>query len=149
MNKPLLIGAVSAIALSACANMKLDGGGEAGIGVLDQICATPQVRCIDVVIQGGAITQVNDADFNGPNHLILWRLNPAAAPYAFPPKGIELKPTSAVPPANEFNCRPVAQGRLFICSNRNTVARTYTYTVTLKPDAGGSSITFDPKIINN
>jgi hypothetical protein len=148
MNKPILIGAAMALALTGCANMPTDGGKPLATSTLDDICATAAVRCIDVVVQNGAITQVLDADFTGPNHLILWRLSPATAPYTFPDKGIELKASSPVPPANEFNCRPVAQRHLFFCSNRNTVARTYTYTVTLK-DAAGNSIAKDPRIFNN
>jgi hypothetical protein len=147
MNKSGLLGAATALALAACANMGVDGSGVASATVLDDICATAEVRCIDVVIQGGAITQVTDEKFIGANHLILWRLNPTTTGFTFPAKGIDFKPTSPAPPANEFNCRPVAHGNLYFCSNRNTVVRTYTYTVTLK-NAAGNTITFDPKIIN-
>ena len=91
MNRSLLIGAVSTLALSACANMK---GFDAGAGpatVLDDLCNTNQVRCIDVVISNGAITAVKDEDFVGPNHLIIWKMNPLGAPYTFPDNGVDFK----------------------------------------------------------
>jgi hypothetical protein len=148
MSKSLLIGAVSTLALVACANKGMDGGGMSATTVLDDLCATDQVRCIDVVIANGQITQVVDADFMGPNHLIVWRLKPAGAGFLFPNNGIAFKTTSPAPPPNEFNCRPVAQQHLFFCFNRNTVPRTYTYNVTLNPIGGGNPITKDPKIVN-
>lgn len=148
MNKSLLMGAVSALSLAACGTMGVQGDGQSAAATLDDICKTKAVRCVEVVIQGGQITQVNDETFSGPDHLILWKLNPLTAPYTFPDNGIALKPTSAAAPANEFNCRPVFNRHLFVCSNRNTVARTYTYNVSLK-DVAGNTITFDPKIINN
>ena len=123
---------------------------DAGAGpatVLDDLCNTNQVRCIEVVISGGSITAVKDEDFVGPNHLIIWKMNPLGAPYTFPDNGVDFKLSSPVRPANEFRCQPIAQRHLFFCLNRNSVARTYTYTVTLK-DSSGNSISFDPKIVN-
>ena len=151
MNKAILIGAASTLALSACANMGqkgLDGGEVAAATTLDLICATDQVRCIDVFVESGRITYVKDEEFGGPNHLILWKLNPLGAPYTFADKGIDFKASSPARPGNEFNCRPVAQRRFFLCSNRNTVRGTYTYNVTLKDAAGNPIPTFDPKIVN-
>ena len=156
MNKSILIGVASAVALAACTQMPIDGAGGSkdAIGtatVLDEICATAQVRCIDVLVQGGVITQVKDEDFVGPNHLILWRVKVVSSPnppYTFLDDGIKLKSASPVPPAHEFNCRAVAQNRMFVCSNRNTVARTYTYNVKMADGAGRALPVFDPKIVN-
>lgn len=151
MNKSLLIGAASALALTACAPMGhrgLEGDGLVAGTTLDAICATDQVRCIDVFVENGRITYVKDEEFGGPNHLILWKLNPLNAPFTFADKGIDFKMESPARPANEFNCRPVAQRRLFVCSNRNTTAKTYTYNVTLKDAAGNTIPVFDPKIVN-
>jgi hypothetical protein len=147
MNKSLLLGAASVMALTACSNMADKGGGVAAGSVLDDICSTKAVRCIDVVIAGGQITQVNDELFAGPDHLILWKLNPLNAPWMFPSDGISFKPTSAASPPNEFNCRPMFNQHFYLCSNRNTVARTYTYTVKLT-DGSGHTIIKDPRIIN-
>jgi hypothetical protein len=156
MNRSILMGAASAVMLAACTNMPIDGAGGgrdpiAAATVLDEICATVQVRCIEILVQGGVITQVKDEEFVGPNHLILWKVktvSPTNPPYTFLANGIDFKADSPTPPAHEFNCRPVAQNKMFVCSNRNTVAKTYRYNVKMKDGSGNAIPVFDPIIVN-
>jgi hypothetical protein len=157
MNKSLLIGAAFAFGLTACATMGtqgLDGGDGRPIAptTLDLLCASDKVRCIQVFVDAGVgrITSVKDEDFNGPNHLIIWTINSTnpSTVYTFTDDGIKLKSTSLAPPANEFNCRPMSGKKIFLCSNRNTVPRAYTYDVRLKDNSGTPLPVFDPKITN-
>ena len=150
MNKSLLLGTASVMALAACTNMAVDGGGgraDLTATPLDNFCNTQYVDCIDVSVSGNTINKINDLSVGEPNHVILWKMNPLTSPWSFPENGIAFK-VSSQPQGNEFRCKAGQGGRIFFCIDRNTIHGTYSYTVTLK-DGGGNTATLDPKIVNN
>ncbi len=136
MNKTVLVCAVSALLLNACATGALRMAADAA-------------RVTNVSVENGYIIVDQEPIVVHARGAIRWNITTPG--YSFPANGIEFKNPGGQygNPATEFTgCG--AQGAGFACNAAHSSPRTmYRYTIRVVPSAGGAAIEFDPTVMND
>jgi hypothetical protein len=111
-------------------------------------CSHAHVHCADVNIANNTIQPIGDIMVAGQSEVVFWTI--VTPGYTFPANGISFV-TPPLPPADEFNCMPIAE-EVFFCNDKNSThgsgPKTYKYTVTVN-GSSSSPKPLDPQIINN